>query len=176
MKGCNAEYYRRLDVEFAKVWNESDSVQQVADHFGRTHKWASDRSTRVRGKGYELKSMRYKPRRRIDCKEFIRVWNDAKSIVDVSEQLQIGFDDARRKAKQLRTKGYKLKSFVGTNQVLAVAPLKPPADYCCWAPGSREKIETMRMRINRNEEAFHPLDATFSRSLNPHWQQGACAE
>lgn len=46
--------------EFIKVWNESDSVHEVARHFDQTASYVRVRARFLRDLGYQLKSFRTK--------------------------------------------------------------------------------------------------------------------
>ena len=57
-------------VDFVPVWQQSNSCEQVAEHFGKTALWASMFATRLRAKGVGLKKMeRAVGGRRLDIDE-----------------------------------------------------------------------------------------------------------
>lgn len=157
------------DLQFAEIWNASQSVSDVALEYGKSVRWACETASNLRRQGHKLKSMRTGDLLPGRTDEFVAFWNAARSIDEICGKWRMNRKQAINKAVLLRQKGYELKKFF--DAFACHAPTKEPSTHVCWAPGSPEKVEALRMRVERGESLWHPLDATFSGSLNPHWQR-----
>ena len=102
--------------------------------------------------------------------KFERVWNDCESSAEAACKLGIDVRIARSIAQQMRNHGWILKSFYGNAEVVDNRPRKPTPHPTMFAPGSPMKIEVMRMRASRDEQIWHPNDATAETAIDrvPH--------
>jgi biotin operon repressor len=99
-----------VDLEsFVRVWQTSESVNEVANKLNISKLGASVKASHMRKAGVPLKKFRTGVGS--DPAEFVRIWNEATSLEEAAEMLGIRKSSASMRASHLRKLGHDVKRF-----------------------------------------------------------------
>jgi len=99
--------------------------------------------------------------------QFIHIWNSSLSIRQVRDRTGMNSNDANRRARMLRAEGFHLQRFDHNAVGLPASshegyePRSPAKEPTIFRPGSLEKVEIMKRRVERQEHLWHPDDAKY---------------
>lgn len=109
--GSNSVAEQALPIgdRFVGFWTEASSLADVASEFSITPREASKKANYLRSKGIDLKKFKRVPN--ATNAEFLRVWNESESIIEVADKLGLKPSYIHAKVMRLRRSGEHIVSF-----------------------------------------------------------------
>lgn len=99
-----------VDLEnFVRVWQTSESVNEVANKLSISKLGASVKASHMRKAGVPLK--KFRTGIGSDPAEFVRIWNSAETLEEAADLLGIRKSSASMRASHLRKLGHDVKRF-----------------------------------------------------------------